>query len=259
MLTQYIVWLKSLPPNFQLSISSGIVAVFLLATVFFSAVIVFLWNAFVLILVSLFKWEWLKTLEIDQKSIRKSCERLFGTFVVLSLAFAANHPGVYGVAIFIIATLITKPDFLLDLARIFRGRELPKNSEKALEQQQRDPSPASREEELMSDLKKTKDEKNVAELKHNFAQAYISIFGSQIRLLEILEKQPGGLTRVLLEALYRREEVSKIYPFTNYINYLMNYGLIDYIPDIDTYKMNDIGKLFLRYIEQQGYSKDKPN
>lgn len=45
--------------------------------------------------------------------------KLVGSLMVLALAFAANSSGVYGLAIFIIATLVTDLDFLEKIAAIF--------------------------------------------------------------------------------------------------------------------------------------------
>ncbi len=52
----------------------------------------------------------------------ESVWKLFGTFLVVFLALLANNVVVYGLAVFIIATLVTNLQFLLDLASIFWNR-----------------------------------------------------------------------------------------------------------------------------------------
>src|SRR5271157_2601918 len=47
--------------------------------------------------------------------------RLAGTFLLIMLALSANNLTVYAISIFIVATLITKLDFLENIAAIFRG------------------------------------------------------------------------------------------------------------------------------------------
>ena len=50
---------------------------------------------------------------------RASIVKLIGSALVLALAFAANNAFTYGLAIFIVATLVTDLDFLEKLAALF--------------------------------------------------------------------------------------------------------------------------------------------
>lgn len=52
-----------------------------------------------------------------------SSVKLLGSLMVLALAFSSNHWGVYALAIFIIATLVTELDFLEKLAALFWNRD----------------------------------------------------------------------------------------------------------------------------------------
>ena len=52
-----------------------------------------------------------------------SAIKLLGSLMVLTLAFSSNNAGVYALAIFIVATLVTELDFLEKLAAIFWNRE----------------------------------------------------------------------------------------------------------------------------------------
>ncbi len=49
--------------------------------------------------------------------------KLLGSLMVLALSFAANDAAVYGLAIFIVATLVTDLDFLEKLAALFWNRD----------------------------------------------------------------------------------------------------------------------------------------
>lgn len=54
---------------------------------------------------------------------RNSVVKLIGSALVLALAFAANNAFTYGLAIFIVATLVTDLDFLEKLAALFWNRD----------------------------------------------------------------------------------------------------------------------------------------
>ena len=54
---------------------------------------------------------------------RASIVKLIGSALVLALAFAANNAVTYGLAIFIVATLVTDLDFLEKLAALFWNRD----------------------------------------------------------------------------------------------------------------------------------------
>ena len=56
------------------------------------------------------------------KEDRGGIGKVLGSFLVVSLAFFANNAAVYALCIFIIATFITRLDFLENLAAIFWGR-----------------------------------------------------------------------------------------------------------------------------------------
>ncbi|MFP3369231.1 hypothetical protein [Pseudomonas sp. SIMBA_068] len=58
-----------------------------------------------------------------QEQNRASVVKLIGSALVLALAFAANNAFTYGLAIFIVATLVTDLDFLEKLAALFWNRD----------------------------------------------------------------------------------------------------------------------------------------
>jgi len=62
-------------------------------------------------------------ISLFQNDESKNCLKIAGAFIVISLSCFANEPIVYALAIFIIATFITKLDFLENIAAIFWGRE----------------------------------------------------------------------------------------------------------------------------------------
>ena len=59
------------------------------------------------------------SVEFGKKIKAKISLKIAGAFLVASLAFISHNPGVYALAIFIVATFITNLDFLENLAAIF--------------------------------------------------------------------------------------------------------------------------------------------
>lgn len=65
---------------------------------------------------------WMLFFSYNEKN-RASIVKLIGSALVLALAFAANNAFTYGLAIFIVATLVTDLDFLEKLAALFWNRD----------------------------------------------------------------------------------------------------------------------------------------
>ena len=94
-----------------------------------------------------------------------------------------------------------------------------------------------------------------------FERTYNLIFGTQIEILKYFRKDRTGYLKPNLEKVYldwQQEEdkpALKNYPFENYINYVLNNGLIfqEVIDGAISYKITEIGKDFLDYIEEQRY------
>lgn len=93
----------------------------------------------------------------------ESIWKLFGTFLVVFLALLANNVVVYGLAVFIIATLVTNLQFLLDLASIFWNRSWwkvekarPQDVKAKVRRQVQEEQAQTTEEGAISKISKTK-------------------------------------------------------------------------------------------------------
>jgi hypothetical protein len=96
-----------------------------------------------------------------------------------------------------------------------------------------------------------------------FERTYTSIYGSQIITLENLRKNIHGMWHLALATWYenfrQNDPIIRNYPFSDYIGYLLNIGLIRSIETEQgrKYMITDLGTDFLNYIEKSGYSKFK--
>ena len=91
---------------------------------------------------------------------RSSIVKLIGSALVLALAFAANNAFTYGLAIFIVATLVTDLDFLEKLAALFWNRD--KYWEYQLKKQSPDAAEAKAAKEASEILSESKGDSNSA-------------------------------------------------------------------------------------------------
>ena len=97
-----------------------------------------------------------------------------------------------------------------------------------------------------------------------FERGYQSIYGSQIKLLDILRlRGQEGLSYEDLAAFYQQTRLTwptlNSYSLNSYLGYLLNIGLAEKIfTDSKTYiKITPMGIDFLEYIEQLNYLKEK--
>ncbi|MDD3735060.1 MAG: hypothetical protein PHO31_01115 [Candidatus Pacebacteria bacterium] len=97
-----------------------------------------------------------------------------------------------------------------------------------------------------------------------FERIYQTIFGSQINLLEELRlKGTNGVFYEDIAAYYQQIRIKwpdlNSYPLENYLNYLINSGLVEVFFDNEKKKcrITPLGIDFLEYIKKLNYSKEK--
>lgn len=86
-------------------------------------------------------------------------------------------------------------------------------------------------------------------------KVYRSIYGTQIEVLILLNGYPNGLGDKELNELYQKHRALAPNPHRNllaFMTYLSNFGLVDYDSVSSTYRIADIGRLFLDYLRQEG-------
>lgn len=97
----------------------------------------------------------------------------------------------------------------------------------------------------------------VAQLEKNFSIAYTSIFGSQIRALDLLNSR--AVARVEAEELFKAnsegDTVLSSWTLDQYMNYLLAWEFVEYHDG--TYKITETGRNFLRFLTNTGLSKER--
>jgi|GEM_PF-6655864 len=103
---------------------------------------------------------------------------------------------------------------------------------------------------------------NDPEVRLIFERIYRDIFGTQFQALNFLAANPVPLSASLLSHLYDKHRtllVSDTKPYPNvqaWMQYLVNFGLVEYNEGADTYQVLSAGLLFLRYMASQGLAAD---
>ena len=114
-----------------------------------------------------------------------------------------------------------------------------------------------------TEIKTSNSNESIEELKEQleFEKIFGSIFGSQIRLLEILLPKSNGESRMFLENYFN--EIKNIFinvfsnwSLDNYLQYLIGYKLIEMTSE-GNYKIAQKGINFLSYITSQNYLKTR--
>lgn len=115
--------------------------------------------------------------------------------------------------------------------------------------------------ELEQNSQKLIQELSLKDLQLEFERMYHVIFGSQLRLLDLLSAKPAGVDRQLLASYYA--EVQKAHPgsFTNwpleqYLQFLLTRKLIE-LGEHGRYRLTEKGSSFLSYLANLKYPKDK--
>lgn len=215
---------SSLTQNFQLSLTAGLVAVALIVV----ATVVKIVND-------------TTSLKLATTNTNEFFNKLIGSLLIVSLSFAANSAAVYTLAIIIIATLVTELKFIeMILALIWnRDRYLDYRMEELAKQQEGSKSISKPADEL--------DLNHIKALFH-FERTYRLIFGSQINILLMLEKNTK-LSRAILEAVYGRTFWANTpYKFNEYMGFLVGNNLVNYDPSDDGYYLTELGRGFLQYL-----------
>ncbi len=98
----------------------------------------------------------------------------------------------------------------------------------------------------------------------DFERIYNVIFGTQITILDALRKDPtNGILFTSIASSYEQwrqnDELLKKYSLNDYLQFLINAGLVDISEsnNIRKYLIRDKGIEFLDYIEKNGYIKSK--
>ena len=94
----------------------------------------------------------------------------------------------------------------------------------------------------------------------DFERIYHNIFGSQLNLLQFLNSRPKGENLEGLKPFYdlavTMHPKTADYPFQQYLDYLINTGLI--IKKEGLFYITQMGREFLEYLIKQGYSLSLP-
>jgi len=95
-----------------------------------------------------------------------------------------------------------------------------------------------------------------------FDQIYNVIFGSQIALLKILNNSSNSKQKLKYlydNAVSSNPDFFSNYPYTNYLQFLIDYKLITYDHEADLLNITPLGQDFLKYLDFFGFSINKPN
>jgi hypothetical protein len=121
-----------------------------------------------------------------------------------------------------------------------------------------------REEEiarLEQDTQELGDRLARAEIELKFERIYNIIFGSQIRLLKLLDLRPDGEDRDYIEQFY--QDVARTHPdlfrddhLDRYISFLTDNGLVEYANS--KYRITQEGQVFLKFLNHYNYKTDLP-
>jgi len=91
-------------------------------------------------------------------------------------------------------------------------------------------------------------DKNALFLGYHFEKTYRLIFGSQLSILNLAYGH-GKISDALVAAIYRRTVWASSYPYQDYINFLVNSGLLTQLnPSDGTYSLQPVGKAFIEYL-----------
>jgi|SRR3989344_783793 len=180
--------------------------------------------------------------------------KIFGTFAIFSLAILGNNPFVYLIALIIIATLVTELEFLEKLMALIWNRE--KYWDYLLDRRTagQENAPVAPEDAARIEVSNVS---NIPYTLSNYFNAiYGLIFGSQLRILNMLREKPRKKEEIY--SIYLTTVHNGTYPFESYIGYLEKSGLIAYNSSNDTHSILPLGELFLDYLISKNMTFDKP-
>jgi hypothetical protein len=100
----------------------------------------------------------------------------------------------------------------------------------------------------------------------DFEKIYNGIFGTQIAILDSLIKDTtGGIFYTVIGTVYEQwrqnDDLLKNYPLNDYLQFLVNAGLITFFENngVRKYRITDKGLDFIGYVEKNKYPKFKPH
>ncbi len=187
--------------------------------------------------------------------------QVIGSLLVVSLALAANSTVVYIIAVIVIATLITRMEFLLWVLTLIGNRvEIAETMLKAQTQEQAPAPNVDKAIELVQQLEnqgkqlqQAQEEKQFHLLTEFFYDTYAHIFGSQIEMLRMIESLPEQkATRQIMETFHGSTTWKLTYPFGGYVGFMLTRQLLAYDTANDTYSLTDAGRAFLAFLINKG-------
>ena len=187
--------------------------------------------------------------------------QIIGSLFIVSLALVASNTIVYVIAVIVIATLVTRMEFLLWVLTLIGNRvELAKTMMNVREQEEAPIINTDKVIQLVDKiddqgkkLQKAEEDNQFHLLTEYFYDTYSWIFGSQIEMLRMIESIPNQKApRHAMERFHSSTPWKDTYPFFSYINFLINRKLLDYDPSNDMYTLTDVGKTFLAFLVNKG-------
>lgn len=190
--------------------------------------------------------------------------QMVGSLFVISLALVADNWTVYLIAVVVIATLVTKMEFLLWVLTLIGNRvELARTmigSQEQKESQEESKLPAIDVDKVIQlsekfleqskQLEEAENNKQFMILTEFFYDTYARIFGSQVEMLKMIESvQNHQVNKEMLESFYLSTNWKNTYPFPNYIGFLLARKMLEYNPITNTYSTTDVARIFLNFIQ----------
>lgn len=113
---------------------------------------------------------------------------------------------------------------------------------------------------LLELLGQTTKSKQDFELLFYIEKIYRLIFGSQLTILDRLNKSLEGIDLITIVLLYRISGwQERGYPIDQYLGFLQNFALMTFDSIKQRYFITPFGGLFLEYLQREGISLIKPN
>lgn len=187
--------------------------------------------------------------------------QIIGSLLVVALALVAHNTIVYIIAVIVIATLVTRMEFLLWVLTLIGNRvELAKTMMNVRDQEEAPIINADKIIRLVDKiddqgkkLQKAEEANQSHLLTEYFYDTYSWIFGSQIEMLKMIESiTDQKAPRHIMERFHSSTPWKDTYPFFSYVNFLINRKLLDYDPIKDMYAITDVGKTFLTFLVEKG-------
>lgn len=205
----------------------------------------------------------------------KEILQMSGVLLITALTFVANNAFIYSISIFIIATLITKIEFLEKLMAMIRNSdgyweyrklesqngptpEVAKNLESYSKKIQ---TLEQREGELKEMLNLTVKTREDYEVLYHFEKTYRIIFNSQLQFVQYVQSLKDSKVKFGQALLFYENNLNinakKIISFNSFTSFLINSYLIKY--QSTEYILTPLGNLFVEYLKNNSIPLTKLN